>query len=67
MHVDILVEDPGNYTEPWHSYMEYVWPSERNGGDPEDAEFIEMACSENNVDPMGVEYDIPVDNGPSAF
>ncbi len=67
LHVDIMVEDPGTYTAPWRTYMEYVWPSERNGGDPEDAEFIEMACSENNVDPMGVEFDIPVDNGPPAF
>ena len=67
LHVDIMVEDPGTYTEPWWSYMEYVWPSERNGGDPGDTAFIETACSENNVDPMGVEYDIPVDNDLPAF
>jgi hypothetical protein len=67
LHVDIMVEDRGTYTAPWRSYMEYVWPSERNGGDPADAEFIEMACAENNRDALGVEFAIPIDNGPPAF
>ena len=67
LRVDIMVEDPGTYTAPWRTYMEYVWPSERNGGDPADAEFIEMACSENNRDALGIEFAIPVDNGPPAF
>ena len=67
LRVDFMVEDLGTFTAPWRSYMEYVWPSERNGGDPEDTQFVEIACSENNRDALGNDFAIPADSGPPAF
>ncbi len=67
LHVDFMVEDLGTFTSPWRSYVEYVWPSERNGGDPPDATLLEVVCAENNRDALGGLFPIPQDLGQPDF
>jgi len=68
LRVDFMVEDPGTFTTPWRSHVEYVWPSERNGGNPADAKLIEVVCAENNRDvTTGGLFPIPQNNGQPDF
>jgi hypothetical protein len=68
LRVDFMVEDLETFTAPWRSYVEYVWPSERNGGDPADAKLIEVVCAENNRDvTTGGLFPIPQNNGAPDF
>ena len=51
LRVDFTVEDPETFTTPWSGSATYYRPSET---------FVERICAENNKDPNGGIYPIPV-------
>jgi hypothetical protein len=56
IRVDLMVEDPVAFTVPWRAWVEYS---------PEEDEYFEQVCAENNLDPLtGEEHDIPRDATP---
>ncbi len=65
--IKFTVEDPETFTVPWSARTGYVRPSARAGYRPEreyswrDIKIIEMVCAENNRDPEGGYFVIPVD------
>lgn len=56
LRVDFMVEDPGAFTTPWRAWGGYR---------PEDDDYYEQVCAENNRDPLtGTDYPIPRDDTP---
>jgi hypothetical protein len=60
LHVAFTVEDPGTFTMPWSGNVTY-YPTL---GETEHFIFGERICAENNKDPDGGLFDIPLDTTP---
>ena len=59
MTVEIMVEDPATFTTPWFA---------RATNSREAGPFEEIDCAENNNNAStGLDYPIPIYNGPPAF
>lgn len=48
--IEVIVEDPETFTTPWEARATY-WPAEP---------FHESVCAENNKDPSGGDFDVPI-------
>ena len=55
LHVEFMVEDPEMFTVPWRGNVTYLRTAE---------DFNERICAENNKDPDGGMFPIPIDDSP---
>ncbi len=62
--VEFTVEDPLTFTVAWSSHISYQRMPPRTDTGPQEREFAEINCAENNRDPSGGEFSGPVDNTP---
>lgn len=62
--VEFTVEDPLTFTTAWSSHISYrrLPPREEDG--PQEREFAEINCAENNRNPGGGDFFSPFDNTP---
>jgi len=64
LKVEFTVEDPGMFTTAWSSYVPYEKMPPRIADGPQEREFAEINCSENNRNPGGGEFPNPFDDTP---
>ena len=64
LNVEFMVEDPVMFTAAWSSHVPYEKLPPRNEDGPQEREFAEINCSENNRNPGGGDFLSPVDDTP---
>jgi hypothetical protein len=66
LDVEFTVEDPGMFTTAWSSRVPYEKLPPRVDDGPQEGEFAEINCSENNRNPGGGEFSSPFDDKPDV-
>lgn len=64
LDVEFTVEDPQMFTTAWSSRVPYEKLPPRVGDGPQEREFAEINCAENNRNPGGGEFSSPFDDTP---
>jgi hypothetical protein len=64
LDVEFTVEDPRMFTTAWSSRVPYERLPPRADDGPQEREFAEINCSENNRNPGGGEFSSPFDDTP---
>ncbi len=64
LKVEFTVEDPLMFTTAWSSHVPYDKMPPRIVDGPQEREFAEINCTENNRNPGGGEFPNPFDNTP---
>ena len=64
LDVEFTVEDPRMFTAAWSSRVPYEKLPPRVDDGPQEREFAEINCSENNRNPGGGDFASPFDDTP---
>jgi hypothetical protein len=65
LDVEFNVEDPKTFTTAWSATFRYVRLPPGSGDEPQEPIFAEIICPENNRDPQGGGFAIPIAASPS--